>query len=166
MVLGYCDDDVREVVGIRAEYIHNPRWRGTNSLYSFWLARDWVRGPVMVLNSDVLFDRKIVERLVSIGGDAIAFDSGSGCGAEAMKVVVEAGRLVSMGKGLPSEDTSGENVGILCFSEETAQALFERAGGDHRRRRRAQLAERCPVRAGGGAGDPRRRCGRPPLELD
>ncbi len=128
LVLGYCDDDVREVVGIRAEYIHNPRWRGTNSLYSFWLARDWVQGPVMVLNSDVLFDPKIVERLVSIGSDAIAFDSGSGCGAEAMKVVVEAGRLVSMGKNLPSEDTAGENVGILCFSEETAQALFERAG--------------------------------------
>ena len=35
MVLGYCADEIKGVVGIRAEYILNPRWNTTNSLYSF-----------------------------------------------------------------------------------------------------------------------------------
>ncbi len=128
MVLGYCADEIKEVVGIRAEYILNPRWKTTNSLYSFWLARDWIRGPVLVLNSDLLFDPQIIERLLKVKGDAIAYDSSSGDGGEQMKVRVEDGHLADMSKTLPAEEISGENVGILCLTEETARQLIGEAG--------------------------------------
>lgn len=128
MVLGYAADEIRERVGLKADYLFNPEFASTNSLYSFWLARGWVKGGVVVLNCDILFDPRVLDRLLAAGGDALAYDSGSGDGREHMKVKVDRGRLADMGKELPAPEAAGENVGILCFTEATAAALFEKAG--------------------------------------
>lgn len=128
MVVGYCADEIRETVGIRAEYIENPRWSTTNSLYSFWLSRQWVKGPVVVVNSDTVVHPDILNRLLDAEGDAFAYDSSSGDAQEHMKVRVVDGRLAEMSKTLSAESASGENVGILKFTEATAQALFAAAG--------------------------------------
>ncbi len=128
MVVGYGADEVRERVGLKAEYVVNAEFATTNSLYSFWLARERVKGGVVVLNCDILFDPRVLDRLLAAKGDALAYDSASGDGREHMKVKVAEGRLVDMGKDLPPGDANGENVGILCFTEETAAALFEKAG--------------------------------------
>lgn len=125
MVIGHAADLVRETVGNRAEFIFNPRYRTTNSLYSFYLTRDWIRGPVIVLNSDVLFDRELLERVLRAGEDSLAFDSSSGYAREHMKVAVENGRVVDLSKTLPPEESAGENVGILCLSRETTRRVFE-----------------------------------------
>ncbi len=127
MVIGYGADEVRETVGMRAEYIVNTRWNCTNSLYSFWMARDWIDGPVLILNSDVFFSPEILERLLKKEGDAIAIDSGSGSAREQMKVKVHEGQLQDMRKDLPREEAGGENVGILKLTAATAQTLFEKA---------------------------------------
>ncbi len=128
IVVGYYADEIREVVGFRAEYIENTAWRRTNSLYSFWLAREWVEGPVLVLNSDLLLDPKVLETVIKADGDALAFDSDSGSAAEQMKLEVRDGLLVSMSKTLPAERAAGENVGVLKFEERSARRLFEMAG--------------------------------------
>ena len=128
MVVGYGADEVRETVGIRAEYIHNRRWDQTNSVYSYHLAREWLTGPIVLLNCDVLFHPEILSRLLAVKGDVLAYDSSSGSAPEHMKVKVENGRVVDMAKDLAAEDASGENLGVLCLSAETAQALAERAG--------------------------------------
>lgn len=125
MVVGYCADEIKEEVKIRAEYIHNERWKSTNSLYSFWLARDWVKDSVFVLNSDTLFAPEILNRLLDAQGDAIAYDSRSGDAREHMKVQVREGRLVDMSKDLDQGVVSGENVGILKFTGATVRELFE-----------------------------------------
>ncbi len=129
MVIGYCADEIREVVGIRAEYVTNPRWATTNSLYSFSLARDWVSGPLLVINSDTIIHPEILERLLREDDNAFAYDSGSGKSREHMKVEVVDGRLVRMSKELAAEDSDGENVGVLKFTKETADALFDAAKG-------------------------------------
>jgi choline kinase len=128
MMLGYGADEVRERVGLKAEYLFNPEFATTNSLCSFWLARDWVKGGLLVLNCDILFDPRMLDKLLAEGGDALAYDSTSGDGREHMKVKVDRGHIADMGKELPAGEAAGENVGMLSFSEATATALFERAG--------------------------------------
>ncbi len=127
IVVGYQADEIREAVGIRAEYLENPRWATSNSLYSFYLAREWVREDLVVLNCDVFFHPQILDRLLATGGDCFAYDSRSGGGREHMKVRLQDGRLVEMRKDLPSEHTHGENLGILHFRAETARMLFDEA---------------------------------------
>ncbi|MCZ6834040.1 MAG: phosphocholine cytidylyltransferase family protein, partial [Acidobacteria bacterium] len=126
ITVGYGADEVRELVGMRAEYIQSSRWASTNSLYSFWLARDWVKGDVMVLNCDVLFSRQIIERLLDAPGDAIAVDRSSGSGREQMKVECAGDRLVAMSKNMTAAERAGENVGILKLTKDTAHRLFQR----------------------------------------
>ena len=128
MVIGYGADEVREAVGIRAEYIHNRRWEQTNSVYSFHLAREWLTGPIVLLNCDVLFHPEVLSRLLAVQGDALAYDSGSGGAPEQMKVAVSEGRVADMAKDLPPGAWAGENLGVIKLSSETAQALAEHAG--------------------------------------
>lgn len=127
MVVGFGADEIREIVGIRAEYVHNPRWATTNSLYSFSLARPWVTGPVMIFNCDLLLHPGIINRLLAAGEDTIAYDSSSGDGREQMVVKFRDGSLIDMGKDLELDKESGENVGVLYLSAETARDLFDLA---------------------------------------
>lgn len=154
IVVGYQADEIGAVVGIRADYMKNPRWATTNSLYSFYLARDWVRDDLLVLNCDVFFHPEILDRLLAAGGDCFAYDSRSGKGREHMKVRLQDGHLVEMGKDLAAQHTHGENVGILYFKAATARLLFDEAeswlrsqGSDDWLGAAVQrLAQRVPIR--------------------
>jgi choline kinase len=127
VVTGHGHELVRRVAGEAAEIVHNARYAETNSLYSFWLARRRVRGDVLVMNCDVLFPHYVLRGLLH-RGSALAFDSRSGESREHMKVSVEDGRLLAMSKELGSEETDGENLGLIHLTEEVARAAFDTAG--------------------------------------
>ena len=124
LVVGYAADLVRESVGQAAEYVLNPRYEATNSLASFVLAKDWMNGPLILMNSDVLFDPEVLDDLLKAGEDSLAYDSSSGGALEHMKVAVRGGKVVDLSKELPKEQAAGENVGILYLSEGTARAVI------------------------------------------
>ena len=79
-----------------------------------------VDDDVVVMNSDVFLHPAMLAMLADLDGDALLYDTGSGTDAEQMKVHAVAGRLVEMSKALPAELVSGENVGVLRLSRETA----------------------------------------------
>jgi choline kinase len=98
VVVGYKRDQVCAALGDRARIVVNERYAHTNSLYSFLLARDHVRGDTFVLNADVLFDPLVAQKLAVRRGSAIACDTTSGDEDEHMKVEIRGGRLRSMSK--------------------------------------------------------------------
>ena len=128
IVLGYGAEEVREVVGRRAEFLVNTRWEATNSIYSFWLAREKVKSDFLLLNCDVLFAPEVLERLLDCPGSALAIDTDSGHGREQMKVRLDGGRVVGMAKDLPVEQAAGENLGVLKLTAADAQVAFDHAG--------------------------------------
>jgi choline kinase len=127
VVVGFEQERVRDVVGERANFVINQHYAETNSLYSFLLARNWVCGNVIVLNSDVLFHPDMAHMLQGRGGNALLFDSSSGEEAEEMKVALRGNRLDEMSKELPLARCCGENVGILRLDHEAAQDAFRAA---------------------------------------
>jgi len=127
MVVGYSESDIREVVGRQVEYIQNARWATTNSLFSFTLAKEWIKEELIILNCDLLFHPDILDRILSTHGDAFAYDSGSGRGREQMKVILKNGMLDRMSKDMDNSEAVGENVGILKFSYASAQLLLNEA---------------------------------------
>ena len=46
VIVGYQADEVKDAVGDRAETLVNDRFEETNSLYSLWLARHWIKGSL------------------------------------------------------------------------------------------------------------------------
>ncbi len=127
VVVGYKHELIRDVVGARAEYLLNERYRETNSLYSLWLAREWVHGPFVLLNSDLFFDPEILSRLLEEAGNVLAYDSTSSRGREQTKVAIKERRVVDLGKDLPPGIARGESLGLLKFEPDGVQTLFEAA---------------------------------------
>ena len=129
LVVGYGAEKVREVLGTRCHFVLNARWADTNSLYSLWLARDWVRRELFLVNSDVLAHPDVFHRVAAAAPYAgLAYDASSGRDEEHMKVWVDGGLLQGVSKCLPSEQSSGENVGVLRFPRPAAELLLREAG--------------------------------------
>ncbi|MFQ5442879.1 MAG: NTP transferase domain-containing protein [Thermodesulfobacteriota bacterium] len=126
VVVGHKADEVRKTLGSRVEYIENTRYDKTNSLYSLWLARDWVKEPFVLLNCDLVFQPEILDRVLTMGGNVLAYDSTSTKGQEQTKVAVQNGMVVDLGKDLPPESARGESLGLLRFDSGGTHALFSR----------------------------------------
>jgi L-glutamine-phosphate cytidylyltransferase len=127
VIVGYQADEVRKVIGERAETMENERYAETNSLYSLWLARRWITGPFVLLNCDLFFDPEILARVVEEPGNVLAYDSTSSRGREQTKVAIKQRRVVDLGKDLPAGSARGESLGLLKFDEEGARAMVETA---------------------------------------
>lgn len=126
-VIGYRADAVRKVIGDRAETITNERYEETNSLYSLWLAREWIKGPFILLNSDLFFDPAILDRLLEDPGNVLSYDSTSSRGREQTKVAVKQRRVMDLGKDLPPSAARGESLGLLKFEADGARAMLDTA---------------------------------------
>ena len=135
IVVGFGEDAVREVVGRRSRYVVNDLYRETNSLYSFFLAREVIATGGFVLNADVLFHPSVLARLNVPGDGAVAFDSASGTEPEHMKVEHCGNRLVAMRKDMEAHRACGENLGVLRLGRRAARTTIAaaeaiiRAGG-------------------------------------
>ena len=129
VVTGYRADEVKAVIGERAQIVVNERYAETNSLYSLWLARDLIKGPFVLMNSDLFFDPKILDKLLRESGSALAYDSTSSRGREQTKVALRKSLIVDLGKDLPPTVARGESLGLLKFDEAGSRAIVEAA--DH-----------------------------------
>lgn len=127
VVVGYQAEEVQREIGERAEIIVNERYAETNSLYSLWLARRWIRGPFILLNCDLFFDPQILAQVAEEPGNVLAYDSTSSKGREQTKVAIKQRRVVDLGKDLPTGSARGESLGLLKFDEEGARAIIQAA---------------------------------------
>ena len=131
VVAGYRAADVERVCGPGVGIVSNSRFDVTNSLYSFWLARDLLREGFVVLNADVLYHRQLlIDMLTARYEDALlvgACPEGTLLSDEEMKVRVRANRIVDISKDLDPLEADGENVGIAKFGRTGAAVLIEEA---------------------------------------
>jgi L-glutamine-phosphate cytidylyltransferase len=129
VVTGYRAMNVRRVCGPTVDYVHNPRYADTNSLYSLWLARELLGDGFLVLNCDVLFHHQMLLDLVtSQYEDALLVSPACDEAAysdEEMKVRVRGGRVVDISKTIDPHEADGENVGIAKFGADGAAVLVE-----------------------------------------
>jgi len=127
VVVGHGGEQIREILGDSVEYVVNPRPDETNSLYSLWLAREWLDGDVLILNSDLLFHPEALKRLLKQPGCALAFDSVSHGGAEQTKIGLVGSRVTDLGKDLPATGARGENLGMIKLDAQGTEVLLARA---------------------------------------
>jgi choline kinase len=131
VVAGFGAADVRHACGPRVDIVVNTEYESTNSLYSFWLARDLLIEGFVVLNSDVLFhDQLLWDLLTARDEDALlmAATRGDVYSDEEMKIRVRAGCVDEIAKTIDPADADGENVGIAKFGAEGARLIVDEAG--------------------------------------
>ena len=107
-------------------FIYNDRYESTNNIYSLWLTRSYTDGQeILLLDSDIVFDPQIVEKLLHSDKDDILALNRHELGAEEIKVIVDdAQKVVEISKVCSISYAIGESIGIEKMSAEYTKALF------------------------------------------
>jgi len=128
IVIGHGAERVRQTCGPDCVYVENREYASTNSMFSLWLARDFLPDGFVVLNADVLFHPQILIDLLSSSCEdallvAYCDEQTPPLGEEEMKVCVREGRVEDISKSIDPRKAEGENVGIVKFGPSGARAL-------------------------------------------
>ena len=131
VVLGHLENCVRDFLerrpsGLRIEYITNPRYRTTNNIYSLWIAREVVREPFLLLESDLFFDSPLLGPMLR--ADSIAVSTIRPWMTGSTVELDQRRRVVSMhvGAGAKRGNSSLKTVNIYSFSATTWRDVTER----------------------------------------
>lgn len=133
IVTGYLheqiEDFVRQTYGdsIDVCFIHNKDYETTNNIYSLWLARPEAEGEeVLLLDSDLLYDGQIVERVLEDKYDNVLTLIRHELGEEEMKVVMGAdGAITEISKTCDPALAAGESLGIERMGKAYTAALYK-----------------------------------------
>ena len=130
IVIGHGADLVRQTCGPDCIYVENTEYASTNSLFSLWLARDFMADGFVVLNADVLFHPQLLKDLLALRREdallvAYTDEQAPPLGEEEMKVCVREGCVADISKGIDPRTADGENVGIVKFGPSGARALVK-----------------------------------------
>jgi len=130
VVTGYRAGMIRERVEakyqkLRVTWITNERYAETNNAYSLLQAERSVTEAFLLLDSDILFPPRLVQKLLECRElPCIALDRHP-CGEEEIKLLLdERDNVQEIGKGIDPSKAAGESVGIEIFSDASRQQLF------------------------------------------
>jgi choline kinase len=107
-------------------FVNNPDYATTNNIYSLWLTRPYVSGmDFLLLDSDILFDPKVVEKVLQTEGNVLALNRHE-LGEEEIKVITdEEGKVTELSKTCSIEKAIGESIGIEKIMADYSMALFQ-----------------------------------------
>jgi choline kinase len=126
VVTGFAADLVRQVGGDNITYVHNEDYLCTNSIYSLFLARQFLDSDVLLMNCDVLAEREILGSLLEEEfPNAVAVDFRGPFTDGEMNVKVSNGYVIEIGKNVPATDACGYSVQYAKFGKEGAETLAD-----------------------------------------
>lgn len=128
---GYLAEQIREYVSthfphLHVNFVHNEWYETTNNIYSLYLMRADAEGQdVLLLDSDILFDPSILQRLLqSPDQDTLALNNHP-LGEEEIKVVLGPDKKVrEISKVCSISEAVGESIGIEKMSAAYTRALY------------------------------------------
>ncbi len=130
-VTGYLNHMIEQFVNekypeLNCEILVNTDYENNNNSYSLWMTREVVDGPILLLDSDILFDKGIIAELLNCGNQSsLAVNFTQELDEEQMKVIIDDnGDVAKIGKQIPVADSVGESIGIEVFSSYFVKGLY------------------------------------------
>jgi choline kinase len=132
IVTGYLENQIRDFIDLRfpeldITFLFNELYESTNNIYSLWLARNVLNcDDMLLMDSDIVFDRHIIEKLCSSGRKNCLALKRHELSEEEIKVRIDKkGRVLEISKEVKLSEATGESVGIELFGREVIPALFK-----------------------------------------
>ena len=76
------------------EFVHNPDYSSTNYIYSIYLARELLRGDIIKLHGDLVFDDELISDILIHKSSAMAVSDVRPLPEKDFKAVVNGGKIV------------------------------------------------------------------------
>lgn len=104
----------------------NPDYENNNNSYSLWMTKDYIRNDMLLLDSDILFDKRIITELLNSGHEnCLAVNVTHKLDSEQIKVIADTeNRITQIGKEVDINKSIGESIGIEKFSGNYLRDLF------------------------------------------
>lgn len=124
IVSGFAAQRVEDVAGPGIRFIRNHEYLTTNSIYSLYLAREYMDAALVLLNSDVVLGGSLLRKLLAEEHpNALLVDFDKQRMDGEMNVQVRNGCLHRIGKDIPAREADGESAQICKFGESGARTL-------------------------------------------
>lgn len=132
MVTGYRENMIKDFIsqnfpGFNIKYLTNSDYENNNNSYSLWMTKDHIKGDCILLDSDILFDYRIISKLLEYPHtDCLAVNTNHKLGEEEIKVIIDStNKIEHIGKHLNPAECYGESIGIERFSHGFFKKLGE-----------------------------------------
>ena len=130
-VTGYRENMIKDFVeiffpDINKIFITNTDYENNNNSYSLWMTKDFVKSDILLLDSDILFDEKIISELLnSEKENCLAVNFTDSLDEEQIKVILnDENEILKIGKEISISESAGESIGIERFSSYFMKGLF------------------------------------------
>lgn len=131
-VTGYRENMIKDYLNknfasVNIKFISNTDYSNNNNSYSLWMTKDYVKDDFILLDSDILFDSRIIKKLLDDPNEnAAAVNTAVKLDEEQIKVTVDSkNRILRMAKDVPIHDAIGESIGIEKFSKIFGDEIFK-----------------------------------------
>ena len=131
VVVGYRDDQIREFLdtatsALNVTYVHNPRYRTTNNIYSLWLARKAIERSFLLLECDLFFETDLLSGMLRPDRIALATRSPSMNGTTVTLDDSQRVAAFQMGGAATRDPLAYKTVNIHSFSLSTWHGMRRR----------------------------------------
>ena len=110
----------------KIKVIHNKDYKNTNSLYSLWLTSGKYNRDIIILNSDLYFDQKLVSLILKNEDKNFAIiDASAKWDEESTKVKVRNNAIVKWSRSFTKKEFSGENVGLVKILKKNVPLFYK-----------------------------------------
>jgi 2-aminoethylphosphonate-pyruvate transaminase len=134
------------------ELVHNPHFADSGSMYSLYCARHCVDEDFLLLESDLVYERRALLTCLEHPGDNVLLLAGLSNTSDECFVETRGGCLVAIAKNRESlgVEVPGEMVGICRISRSLYAVMLEAAEQRFRTTRHMDYETDCLVAAAGG----------------
>ncbi|MFA5010405.1 MAG: phosphocholine cytidylyltransferase family protein [Ignavibacteria bacterium] len=131
-VTGYRENMIKDYLNknfadVKIEFLSNIDYSNNNNSYSLWMTKNFVKDGFILLDSDILFDSRIIRKLLDdTNENAAAVNTRVKLDEEQIKVTVDNNnRILRMAKDVPIQEAVGESIGIEKFSKSFGDEIFK-----------------------------------------
>jgi choline kinase len=132
VVTGYRENMIKNYLRehfseLNITILTNSDFANNNNSYSLWMTKDYVKDDVLLLDSDIFFDKMIITKLLHSGYEnCLAVNITEKLDEEQIKVRVDdKKRILEIGKEVNLAQASGESIGIEKFSKPCMDEMFK-----------------------------------------
>jgi choline kinase len=131
IVSGYLSEKIKEYLvshpfdNMNLQIIFNKDFSTTNNMYSFWLAKNYIKSEIILLNGDVVFDPAILKELRDSDITNLIASNIGVYKEENMKIKLSNGWVKEISKDIPKSDFFATSIDIYKISTIAKDRLFD-----------------------------------------
>lgn len=125
VIVGYLKEKIRKVLKDSVKYKYFKDFAKYNNLHTLHSIKDELNDDFVVMYSDVVFGKKLLEKCVKSKEDFCLLVHNKDVLKDTARVRIKNGSVIDIGNHIPVEEGDGNFIGIAKFSKKGAKILVE-----------------------------------------